>query len=242
MTPLDDQWQWYRYHGLFRSLLQQRLEQQYAPDVVTALHRRASIWFARNGFIDEALKHAFAGHNMTMAIQIVTQHRHALMNQEQWHHLTRWIHAFPRAIIDMSPELLLTEAWISQTQFRYFELEDLLTQAETLIDNLSEASSAACHLRGEMAALRSTQYYFVNADSHRVIANSELALKSTPRDWHNVRSIAYIMLGGALQMSGDLDRALPLSSRRFKTLHRHPPYARLDCCPSGVLFTGWWQL
>ena len=59
LIPLDHQRQWYRYHHLFASLLQQRL-QQAQPDVVPDLHRRASEWYERNGQPSDAIRHAIA--------------------------------------------------------------------------------------------------------------------------------------------------------------------------------------
>ena len=83
-TALDTQGQWYRYHHLFRELLRARLMQQSSADEIAALHLRASAWFARNGFIEEALHHALAGQDTAAAVRLVAQHRHALMNDEQW--------------------------------------------------------------------------------------------------------------------------------------------------------------
>ena len=83
-TALDTQGHWYHYHHLFQELLRTRLTQQASAAEIAALHLRASVWFARNGFIEEALHHALAGQDTTAAVRLVAQHRHALMNDEQW--------------------------------------------------------------------------------------------------------------------------------------------------------------
>jgi LuxR family maltose regulon positive regulatory protein len=49
VIPLDDERCWYRYHHLFADLLEQHLR-LYQGDRVSELHRRASQWFAKNGF------------------------------------------------------------------------------------------------------------------------------------------------------------------------------------------------
>ena len=93
-AALDTQGQWYRYHHLFQELLRARLMRQSSADEVAALHVRASAWFAQNGYLEEALQHALAGQDTAAAVRLVAQHRHALMNDEQWLQLNRWLRLF----------------------------------------------------------------------------------------------------------------------------------------------------
>ena len=48
VVPLDDRRQWYRYHHLFADVLRARLAEE-SPELVPALHRRASDWYAEHG-------------------------------------------------------------------------------------------------------------------------------------------------------------------------------------------------
>ena len=112
VVPVDEQRHWYRCHHLFRQLLRHRLEEMQGPAEIAALRLRASAWFADNGYLDEALQHALAANDMAAAVQIVAQHRHELMNQAQWQRLDRWLHLFPREVIDEQPHLLLIEVWL----------------------------------------------------------------------------------------------------------------------------------
>ena len=57
---LDAHGTWYRYHHVFQTLLRRRLERQHSSEEIAELHRRASAWFAQNGFIEEAIDHALA--------------------------------------------------------------------------------------------------------------------------------------------------------------------------------------
>lgn len=59
IVPLDDKRHWYRYHHLFADLLRFRL-QQAKPEMISALHLRASAWFEANDFMEEAISHALA--------------------------------------------------------------------------------------------------------------------------------------------------------------------------------------
>jgi len=48
---------WYRYHALFRAVLQLRLQRE-RPQIVADLHRRAAAWYQREGMLADALGHA----------------------------------------------------------------------------------------------------------------------------------------------------------------------------------------
>ena len=80
---LDYAHRWFRYHHLFQRLLQRLLKRRFNQDSIDALHKRASGWFAENGLIDEAIQHALEGGDTAAAAQLVAQHRHDLMNQEE---------------------------------------------------------------------------------------------------------------------------------------------------------------
>ena len=54
LVPLDHHRGWYRYHHLFRDLLQHELEEQ-EPDLVPVLHRRAADWYEAHRDPESAL-------------------------------------------------------------------------------------------------------------------------------------------------------------------------------------------
>ena len=59
LVPLDRRGEWYRYHHLFRDMLQGELH-RLDPMIETALNTRASTWWEEHGDIDGALHHARA--------------------------------------------------------------------------------------------------------------------------------------------------------------------------------------
>ncbi len=59
--PLDDERHWYRYNRLFAEALHQLLRQT-APELVPALHLRASRWYEQQGLFADAAFHASAVH------------------------------------------------------------------------------------------------------------------------------------------------------------------------------------
>ncbi|MDB4442349.1 response regulator [bacterium] len=57
LIALDTENRWFRYHHLFRQLLQHQLNQHWRPEEIAALHSRANAWFAQNDIIDDVIKH-----------------------------------------------------------------------------------------------------------------------------------------------------------------------------------------
>jgi len=59
LVPLDRRGEWYRYHHLFRDMLQAELQRR-EPGLVPILRRRAAAWCERNGRPEEALEYSIA--------------------------------------------------------------------------------------------------------------------------------------------------------------------------------------
>lgn len=70
IVPLDDEREWFRYHHLFASHLQRRLERDH-PERIRGLHLTAADWFEAQGLAEEAVAHALAAGDIARAINIV---------------------------------------------------------------------------------------------------------------------------------------------------------------------------
>ena len=55
LIALDMEHRWFRYHHLFRQLLQDQLNRSWRPEEIAALHSRAKAWCAENDIIDNAI-------------------------------------------------------------------------------------------------------------------------------------------------------------------------------------------
>ena len=70
VVSLDHNRQWYRYHPLFAEALHSQM-QRTQSDLAPMLHYRASIWYAQNGQITEAILHAFNAHKWEWAADLI---------------------------------------------------------------------------------------------------------------------------------------------------------------------------
>jgi LuxR family maltose regulon positive regulatory protein len=195
---------WYRCHQLFRQLLRDRLEQQYGLTEIAALQLRASTWFASNGYLDEALHQALAAHDQPMAVQIIAQHRYELMNQAQWQRLERWLHLFPREVIDEQPHLLLVEVWLKFIHQQLREVSPLLDRVESQLPDLPP--EIAEELLGEIASRRSALLYW-NGDLAHSLALAQQALEQIPVQWWYIRGFTRVFMSSACLAAGDLTHA-----------------------------------
>ncbi len=208
IVSLDSERRWYRYHHLFRSFLQQRLERRHDAGEIAQLHDLASAWFARQGSLEEALQHALLGHDTPAAVRLMAEHRHALMDSEQWQLHERALRMFPAEMVAAHPDLLLMSAWMARLGlFDSTHALSLVDRADSLVAQMADQPEHAVHLRGEIDTLRTIMAYEAATDPETVVALARRALATTPRAWYYVRSTAWLYMAVAHQMAGELDRA-----------------------------------
>ncbi len=206
IISLDDEGVWFRYHHLFQKLLQRLLKKRYQAEEITKLHKKASTWFAENGFVDEAISHALESGDKKAAVQWIKQHRHDIINREQWFHLNRWLEKFPFDFLQSDPELLLAKAWLYQRQARYDMLFEILDEIEHLPSLHDTASPDSRLFRGEFQTLRSFQYFSTGQMSLAEITARE-ALNFLPLRQSSIRGFTVMALALATQMQGNLNQA-----------------------------------
>jgi LuxR family transcriptional regulator, maltose regulon positive regulatory protein len=104
IVPLDDKRQWYRYHHLFAEVLRARLRAE-QPELVLVLHGRASEWYAQNGFVGEAIRHALAGKDFAQAANLVELAMPEMRRSRQETRLLDWLKALPDELVRTRPVL-----------------------------------------------------------------------------------------------------------------------------------------
>lgn len=206
IISLDDEGVWFRYHHLFQNLLKRQLKKQHKAEDIAKLHKTASAWFAENGFVDEAIFHALESGDKKASVRLIKQHRHDIINREQWFHLNRWLEKFPFDFLQSDPELLLAKAWLYQRQARYSKLFEILDEVERL-PSLHDTASADNRLfRGEFQSLRSFQYFSIGRMGLAEITARE-ALDFLPLRQSSIRGFSLMVLVLAMQMQGNLGQA-----------------------------------
>lgn len=125
---------WFRYHHLFQALLQQQLKLRFSKKEVASFHAIASKWYEKNGFIEEALDQILAAGDEKQAIKIIENHRQAVLNDDGWYILERWIKKVSPEVAHTSPIILLCNAWTLYYQLKLAAIPPFLEAAKALLD------------------------------------------------------------------------------------------------------------
>ncbi len=225
-AAVDAVGQWYRYHHLFRAFLLDRLRREHSAGEIEALHQRASAWYACEGLLEGALHHALQGHDLAAAVRLMADHRHALMDTEQWQLHERCLQMFPPQSVAEHADLTLMAAWMARLgRFGPAHVLDLVDRAEGLVLQMRDQPEHVVHLKGEIDTLRLILAYEAASDPEAVIILARRALATLPLAWYYVRSTAWLYWATALQMAGRLDQA-------YATLAEGQPE---DVAPDGAI-------
>jgi len=201
IIPLDDQKKWYRYHHIFREFLQQELVRRFGQDKIRELHAAAGLWYAENNLIDEAFYHLLPSGEVSLAVELVTQHRTKMLNETRWSLLENWLNLFQDFTIERSPELWMLKTWLAYHRGQFFQIPALLQQLDAILADDSNRD-AANRLAGEIHTLRSLVAYH-SSDAKGAISHARMALELVPSELWIVRVLARLYLAGSLLMIGD---------------------------------------
>ena len=219
LIPLDPEKRWFRYHHLFQKLLVDQLNRRFSSEEVKALHAHAGAWLAKNGIIEEALRHYLAADDIPAAMQLVARHGHNLMNNQQWPDLQRLIDMLPGDHVEQDPELLILKAWHHHVQTSGCDLQTKIAingKIEPLINNLSEKALAReTEMIGHFEALRGLEFYLA-ADGENALNYGLSACDKIPMHHKRARVSAYLFLAAAYQMTGELETGLSIYTNEIQ--------------------------
>lgn len=110
-VPLDQERSWYRFHHLFADFLRSRARNEFGEHGVADLHRRASDWYARQGFIEDAVAHALAAAEYEIAARLIEEHAPSIFARGEVSILVAWSRSFPARLLRSSLKLSVIFAW-----------------------------------------------------------------------------------------------------------------------------------
>jgi LuxR family transcriptional regulator, maltose regulon positive regulatory protein len=129
VVPLDGQGEWYRYHHLFSDLLLYELKSS-RPELVPALHDRASAWCEGAGLIEPAMRHAIAAADHERVRWLIARYWFGYLATGRMFTVERWLEALPDDLANADAAVVLVKAWISAAYGRGEERERYLALAE----------------------------------------------------------------------------------------------------------------
>jgi LuxR family maltose regulon positive regulatory protein len=129
VVSIDPQRTWFRYHNLFADLLGLELRRT-AADELPALHTAAAEWFAENGHPVEAVRHAQAAQNWTLAARLLADYFYGLYLDGRAGTARELLAAFPPGAAAGDAELALVAAVAQLTLGSLDAADRYLTLAE----------------------------------------------------------------------------------------------------------------
>jgi LuxR family maltose regulon positive regulatory protein len=215
ITPLDDERRWYRYHQLFAIILHNQLVLS-EPRQINRLHKRASIWYEKEGLTGEAIDHSLKGDDAERAVDILENEAPLMLGQSQAAKLLDYLPRIPQTLILSSPWLCTAFAWAALLTNRQEVLSKMLSRAiEALSESpekLSPGSRANLHrIRGHTLSIQS---FIAQAreDFTRAIQLSEEANRELPAndlDDLLARAVNSLNLAACYQKTGEITKAIP---------------------------------
>jgi LuxR family transcriptional regulator, maltose regulon positive regulatory protein len=204
IVPLDETRQWFRYHHLFAQTLRSLLTRT-EPDIVPALHRKASAWHRLHGSADEAISHAVAAGDRTQATDLIASDWYAYVDSGQVATVRRWMRSIGDDQIAATPLAAHCAAWAAvfsgdrQTARRWLPVLDAARHEGPLPDGMRSLQSSAALLR--------SVYGFDGFQVMRESAATAVKLEDDPASpWY---ALARGALGFSLYMSDEPHAAKP---------------------------------
>ncbi|MAT44385.1 MAG: hypothetical protein CL609_18790 [Anaerolineaceae bacterium] len=203
IIPLDHQRKWYRYHHLFKDMLQKQLLHTY-PGLESKLHQRAACWFEKHQMLDEAIEHAYQTKDVIYAQNLVEKYSLDFILRGQISTAVRWLNSLPVDVQNTSPRLCLDRAWAltftSQTETAGIFLE----RAEILLKDKPGDTNA---IKSEILGLRSFQKC-IYGEVAEALCLAELSVVNSPKENLFLQCSSRMFLAIALVRNGKFVEAM----------------------------------
>ena len=110
VSAVDLNYTWYRFHQMFREVLQAEL-QRIEPESIPRLHARACDWFEAGGDTAQAIKHARLGGDVLRAAGLLWEQVPTLLFTGRRATLCDWLGTFTNEQLVTYAKLALSAAW-----------------------------------------------------------------------------------------------------------------------------------
>lgn len=222
VVPLDNERRWYRYHHLFRDILNQRLGEHCTAQEIAALHIRASEWYETNGLMLEAFRHAAAANDVERAERLVESRNMGLHLRSVMVTILNWLDTLPAPVLDARPLLRVRSVTLALMAWRVAGLEGKLLAADAAVATALERSpldARARDLSGQLACARAT-LALTRYDSQTMLTQARRALECLHPENHTflftanwALASANLLLGNRLAAAQACQQALAHSQK-----------------------------
>ena len=215
IQPLDRHGHWYRYHTLFLDFLRSSLRHDMA--LMSALHERASRWYAEHQLYEDALQHAFAAGNEEWRLELIHRCVWAWLRNGEIVAVVNWTAKLPRNVVLANAGVCI--AYIASLILcrRFDEAAIALRDVESNV--AAERAVGAVHLR----LLHAMLLVLADSSSQMVLASPE-ALRQEGADSFLVGTLLTLQAYTMLRLN-HFDKAWRLAMRARETVESVSVYS-----------------
>jgi ATP/maltotriose-dependent transcriptional regulator MalT len=161
LQRIDNDPEWFRYHQLFAEFLRRRLARD-DPERSQRLHRTAAAWFAEHGYLNDAVNHALAAGDPTLAVDLVAQDETRLLEDSKMTTLLEIAKKLPAQLLVSRPRLHLALAWANILLQRRAPATAALNRFEAALGSAELTDALRTDLRVEADVLRGVADIFAD--------------------------------------------------------------------------------
>ncbi len=129
LNSLDTDQTWYRYHHLFSKAIREEVRRSESV-LFKEVYRKAALWFAGRGYIEDAFRAAFASEDLEFITDLLEDYLHLWHEREEPSAALAWLERIPHDVFVKSPLLRLEECIHKIESFRLDEIEAVLRDME----------------------------------------------------------------------------------------------------------------
>jgi LuxR family transcriptional regulator, maltose regulon positive regulatory protein len=211
LVALDAGSRWYRYHQVFRDVLSRELA-ALAPTAVADLHRRASEWYAAEGFPVEAIEHAVVGGDVQYASDQLIRQWRSVYSEGRGYSLLAWIDRLPPDAVTSDSHLALHAAGLARSLGRQDDAERWLDRIEAHGPLDGDFPGVGCSAQAGVVITRSL-LHLARGDLDRALAEAREA--EAIEDEHATGKIVISFFLATVLFYADEARSAERLLRRF---------------------------
>ncbi|MBX2999480.1 MAG: hypothetical protein KF893_13270 [Caldilineaceae bacterium] len=226
LIPLDERRHWYRYHHLFADVLRLHLTAE-QPELLPALHQRASEWYAEHGSVNDAIRHVLAAEDFERAANLIERSMSEMRQHRQEATLLRWFRALPDKIFHNRPVLnvhyvgtLLQTGHVDHVESRLRDAERWLNSPAEVHERLIFVNEEDFQRLPGSVAMYHAAIALIQSDVTNTIKYARQVLELAGEKDDFLRGASSSLLGLAFWTSGDLEAAHQMFSEGMAHLHK----------------------
>ncbi|MBL8270342.1 MAG: hypothetical protein JNL55_28340 [Steroidobacter sp.] len=168
LLQLDQERHWHRYHHLFATFLQRRLD-EFDSQASRDLHLRASDWFWEAGSPVDAIEHALKAGAQDRAADLLERRCQELTYVGKVRLVSKFAEQIPEEILHRYPGVLLTLAWRQTRALHFEQAAELIRIAGRRLDEMAAGNEVST------AELRRLRYLYLHREMVLTAAHDQMA-------------------------------------------------------------------